>query len=75
MNYVYVQVAMKASRRPRVCDISGCNWKADRNLIIYFRDRHRKTIVKDMCRRHGSQKELAKKKGWTTMTLCRLGKL
>jgi predicted AAA+ superfamily ATPase len=45
------------------CEIDGCVRKADVNILIYFRDRRRKAIVRDLCKRHGCDKEIHRIKG------------
>ena len=54
------------SQIPR-CEFNGCDRKAKSNIVIYFRDRRRKTVVKDLCVKHGGDKELSRIKGWRAM--------
>jgi hypothetical protein len=66
-NDIDITNCMKSSETPR-CGIDGCGRKAKVNILIYFKDRRRKAVVRDLCRRHGCDKEIYKVKGWKAIS-------
>jgi hypothetical protein len=58
---------MKSNGVPR-CQYNGCARQAKVNVLITFRDRRRDAIVRDLCKMHGTNRELNTIKGWKAMS-------
>ena len=67
-NNLAVRFCVETDGRVSRCQVNGCARRAKVNVLIYFRDRRRKTIVRDLCKRHGTNKELNEIKGWKAVS-------
>jgi len=68
MNDIDVTIHVKMNIGVTRCQFNGCDRRAKVNVLIFFRDRRRKAVVKDLCERHGTNKELNMIKGWKAMS-------
>ncbi len=66
-NDLDIKNCMMSSRMPR-CGIDGCRRQAKLNILIYFRDRRRKAVVRDLCRVHGCDREIYRIRGWKAIS-------
>jgi len=66
-NDLYIGNYMMRSEAPP-CGIDGCGRKAKLNILIYYRDRRRKAVVRDLCKMHGRDREIYRVKGWKAIS-------